>query len=521
MNKYIGITLGPIHDAMMLATRPAGLWAASYIFSGMARDICGKLAAGGVKQEQFVVPYFKLTDGNVTLPAETGIDFMALMNKGLGFFHDRIIFQADQEKSDAENMAVVQCAVREVIRHYCDMLLDAVPLQDRQAQKETLQRFFQIYFLLREVPKQQSPVLYLSDALNQLECQSRFSVITDYDILFDLFDHNQYIKELSFVGEMGSSFQMLTEGGKVKDIPDIAAAMACPAEADRKKYRYFAVVQADGDCMGKTLGYLKEREQIREYSRKCLTYTAKCSERILDYGGVVIYAGGDDLLFLAPIESDLPSGKKNIIELAHELKDIFGACDFGSLAEEVSVKPALSVGISIQYKKFPLYEALRKAEEMLFAVAKQKRDSLAVHVNKASGRSMQFVIRGFSGSPLPEKAADLANQGAESRFLSSVIQHIGDFRTVFEIAMKKAWNSGEYHWISNAFLNTFDANVHREQPEMLKQYELLMEEIVCNRQLELCYDNTVKEAGEEEALMAYIELLRYIRLFSEKAGEME
>ena len=32
-NKYIGITVGPIVETLLLTTKPAGLWGASYIFS--------------------------------------------------------------------------------------------------------------------------------------------------------------------------------------------------------------------------------------------------------------------------------------------------------------------------------------------------------------------------------------------------------------------------------------------------------------------------------------------------------
>lgn len=42
-------------------------------------------------------------------------------------------------------------------------------------------------------------------------------------------------------------------------------------------------------------------KEVINFSAACLKYTKKCAELIGDYGGVTIFAGGDDLLFLAPL----------------------------------------------------------------------------------------------------------------------------------------------------------------------------------------------------------------------------
>ena len=85
------------------------------------------------------------------------------------------------------------------------------------------------------------------------------------------------------------------------------------------------------------------------------------------FGGMIIYAGGDDLLFLAPVSN----GKgQTVFELCQEIAMLFE----GKMKDNFvgfSSCPTVSFGISIQYEKFPLYEALNHARNLLFGMANE------------------------------------------------------------------------------------------------------------------------------------------------------
>ena len=82
-NNYIAVTIGPVLDTINLASSPSALWAASYMMSMLSKNICLSLIAHEVNQEDIVSPYFDKDD--------------ELFNRkdGVGLFHDRVIFKAD------------------------------------------------------------------------------------------------------------------------------------------------------------------------------------------------------------------------------------------------------------------------------------------------------------------------------------------------------------------------------------------------------------------------------------------
>lgn len=95
-------------------------------------------------------------------------------------------------------------------------------------------------------------------------------------------------------------------GKSIRDIQEIAEGRP-EGDMDAKYLKYYAVVYADADGMGKFLQELSRKDtceaDTKLFSERCLSYDVKAAEVINDYGGMAIYAGGDDLLFLAPLKS--------------------------------------------------------------------------------------------------------------------------------------------------------------------------------------------------------------------------
>ena len=113
MNKqYVGVTIGPITDTLMLTSSPAGLWGASYLFSWISRRLIHYLVVDyKVEQSRFVAPFFSVKNNEIFLPEENDIDYENKKKKGIGLFHDRIIFCSDSLTNPLEIVAKAREAV--------------------------------------------------------------------------------------------------------------------------------------------------------------------------------------------------------------------------------------------------------------------------------------------------------------------------------------------------------------------------------------------------------------------------
>ncbi|MBR3576324.1 MAG: hypothetical protein IKL42_02860, partial [Clostridia bacterium] len=80
MNKYIGVTIGPVFETINMAETLAALWASSYMFSLISKTVCETLVEKGVPEENIIAPYYN--------PDDTVLS----KNDGIGLFHDRIVF---------------------------------------------------------------------------------------------------------------------------------------------------------------------------------------------------------------------------------------------------------------------------------------------------------------------------------------------------------------------------------------------------------------------------------------------
>ena len=118
---------------------------------------------------------------------------------------------------------------------------------------------------------------------------------------------------------------------------------------------YFALVQMDGDSLGKILGTLDEHK-LKDFSEKCFDYADNASAIINEYGGKVIYAGGDDILFLAPLISN--NRNQHLFSLIEEISKKFNEIfDYSNVT--------LSAGIFICYYKYPICEGLKSVFNLL------------------------------------------------------------------------------------------------------------------------------------------------------------
>lgn len=174
---------------------------------------------------------------------------------------------------------------------------------------------------------------------------------------------------------------------------------ACGVRLPSEPTAYYAILLADGDQMGRFLQRLDE-EGVREVS-KALTRFARAvradvfPEGDLDrpdtlLGGQCVYAGGDDVLALVPVD--------RAIKVAGLLKDCFRE-HMERLPEHVGKQaghplPTLSVGISVGHHLVPFRDVLdgaRAAERL--AKEEAGRNAWAIRVVKRSGAPLDAYGR--------------------------------------------------------------------------------------------------------------------------------
>lgn len=111
-------------------------------------------------------------------------------------------------------------------------------------------------------------------------------------------------------------------------------------------YRYGALLLADGDRMGELLDKAQTQKQHQAITQALSNFAGGVADVMRDYRGHCIYAGGDDVLGLVPLDKAR--------ECADALQQAFKN-SLDKVADELKVdkKPTLSVGLAICHLMTP------------------------------------------------------------------------------------------------------------------------------------------------------------------------
>lgn len=192
-------------------------------------------------------------------------------------------------------------------------------------------------------------------------------------------------------------------------------------------------------------------------------------------GGMTIYAGGDDLLFIAPVHS--------LFSLCRELDETFKNTLKKGLKEilsDVEINVSLSFGVAVQYVKYPLYEALERARVQLYKAKESCGNRLGIELVKHSGKTVRLMVENEKLEVIDNLIKYRATTNDQA--LESVLYNLQDteiiFKLLFEKAAQNVFNFQEY---KIRFLNNFN------NPNQLS-YHSYLDEIA-----KFFYDNYLKE----------------------------
>lgn len=155
---------------------------------------------------------------------------------------------------------------------------------------------------------------------------------------------------------------------------------------ERQPGPYFAMLVADGDNMGKAIDALADPERHRQLSQALSAFALDAGRIIKENQGVLVYAGGDDVLAYLPLHTALAGARA----LAARFVGVGDGLKLPTAEQGVSL--TLSVGLVVAHHLDPLADALELAREAEKAAKGQPaKDALAITVSKRSGVDRTIV----------------------------------------------------------------------------------------------------------------------------------
>ena len=414
--KYSAINIGPILATFGMARKPREMWAASYLFSYLMKYIINVLP-----NDKIISPAI-IKESSENTESEKKEEPL-----GTGLYPDRIFIKGDV-KYDTIKSAIDTFAEKLSINvDYFNVMLtskdcnsDAEAIKDLNEKLDCMELFNltspqNAKDKVRELIIKTYGSPLFADAFGKME----FPVESLGEIAAVEFKDQYPNQWAKFKGAIRNKDSKIAE----------KAYNELPKEKLKSYHKYICIVQADGDNMGATVTHSALPEgKVKEISEALLKFGEDATKAIKDFGGLPIYAGGDDLLFIAPVvgknqKQIIVKGidgkektilvQKNIIDLLNDIDNKFvtvretakvydkeqGKDVFLKKKEkngkEIELIPTMSYGVSVSYYKYPLYEAHNAAIGLLFDTAKKEVDhknAIALDLRKHSGGTVGMAF---------------------------------------------------------------------------------------------------------------------------------
>ena len=450
--KYTAINIGPVVPTISMGRRPREIWAASYIFSLLMQCIIAKIKEKGV---DIISP--------ATLDSEE--------KTGVGLYPDRVYVQGEFNVQETINTALNKFEkLTGVSKEYVNVMHVTI---DVDATKES-------------PIKRLNQLLDTTELCNRpIDSESRQSVIDTitkgYESPLHLHAFGKSGFHIPFIAEMATiSLKNKVDGWEnlCKKFSKIKTNKEISQEEDNfyqsikdrindkffSYYKYICIVQADGDNMGKIVSSV-DTENVKKISKSLLNYGKSACAEIKSYGGLPIYAGGDDLLFIAPVRSE----KGSIFDLVDKIDALYKREVDNSID---SFRPNglhtnLSYGLSIGYYKFPLYEAFKEARDQLFTKAKNVdgKNAISWQLRKHSGT-------GFVGGFTKAMPTEDGKKTLYSLF-KEILQQSVDEKLISAISHKLKANEG----LLDILFERYKNSEHELRDRITNFYKKFMEDI--------------------------------------------
>lgn len=434
MSTYIALTLGPITRVIALAKKTRGMWAASYLFSYLAKHIIEPF-----KDRQFILPYM-------------ASKLFSEPSKGVGSFPDRYIFAS--QDGDFELLA-------DSVNKTFNVLAAKLNPTDVDGTQKLLMQYFKVYFFETERKEGLEERQFVD------ECERQLALLEHREAFVpSLADNEHYLSQLFNARNKDMRLMdfLINDAGNVKfkSIVEITSQDDDNNSLPDLPYqRYIAIVYADGDSMGKAFA---EAASSSTLSSQLLEFNRKAINTINDFDGQPVFIGGDDLFFFAPIYNP---GKGSIFSLLQSLDDDF--CN----ALGADNPATLSFGVSITFVKYPMSEAVRLSQQLLDGAkgryvsdaVKPLKNNILFSVQKHSGHTRGALLHKGCTETVKKfnelvdkyisvKSDKKEDEEADAVFLRSVMHNLREHEPVLLNAI------GNSDLLQNYFDNNYNEPAH-------------------------------------------------------------
>lgn len=177
---------------------------------------------------------------------------------------------------------------------------------------------------------------------------------------------------------------------------------------------FYAILALDGDHLGRVLSMISDHPSGSgegPVSKALTRFSNKVDEVVSEHRGYTIYAGGDDVLALLPVDSALDCA----VALERSYRDAFREVD------EVAEIATASAALVYAHYRGPLRRALQETHRLLDSIAKDRtgRNALAIGIIQTGGLTSEWsapweIIRGeysTDGTGLREFSENLSDYG--------------------------------------------------------------------------------------------------------------
>ena len=178
-----------------------------------------------------------------------------------------------------------------------------------------------------------------------------------------------------FSDEIDNNPDLKTASAQAKQ--DLLQQLGSLTQTHGQPSKFYALLLMDGDSLGKHI-----ESHAESLARALQAFTTAVPAIVQQQSGFLVYAGGDDVLALLPLDEALAC--------AVQLRQCYLQC-FGEHAPDIA-QPSISAAIEFAHYKTPLTQMINDAHLLLTDIAKHQhgRDSLAVRVWKGSGQHLTW-----------------------------------------------------------------------------------------------------------------------------------
>ncbi len=145
---------------------------------------------------------------------------------------------------------------------------------------------------------------------------------------------------------------------------------------------FYAILMMDGDSLGSKMSIPENQKPISDALKD---FTGSVSQIVSQQCGFLVYAGGDDVLAILPLE--------RAFACAIQIRECYQKC-FQATKNKDIANSTISAAVEFAHIKMPLTKILRDAHQLLVNVAKEDcgRDAIAVRVWKPGGRAIKWAM---------------------------------------------------------------------------------------------------------------------------------